>query len=29
MLKPWVNPGLVGVNASPLRVKGMATTLLK
>ena len=29
MLKPWVNSGLVGVNGSPLRVKGTATTLLK
>ena len=29
MLKPWVNSGLLGVNGSPLRVKGTATTLLK
>ena len=29
MVKSWVDPGLVGVNGSPLKVKGTGTTLLK
>ena len=29
VLKPWVNPGLVGVNGVPLRVKGTATPQLE
>ena len=29
VIKPWVNPGLVGVNGVPLRVEGTATPLLQ